>query len=816
MANSANPEINKKIATSALGTLVIATVFFYLGDRYAETLVTYPGQIFDHLSDAFLSMWQTIKDAPFALDMTSNSLLFGGACFLIIWMIWLRYVAFIGNYRSGEESGSARWGTLKEGKKFKDLQTEDNNLLFTKNFGLALHRPKFDPEYDRNLNVLVVGGSGSGKTFNYVTPNICQLNTSYFVTDPKGTLLKDAGYLFTDNGYKLKSFNTINLDESMHYNPLKYVKTDTDILSFVNCFIMNTNPEGKSSGDPFWENAEKMLYTALIALLRDWFPAKDYNMSSLLTLLSLAEARENDENFKSALDLMFLQIEEGKKYKQNDGSSPDTAGNAGLSRSFGTKQADNGWSWVPSKFKRNSDGVKPADCGGLSADEDFALMNYKNFKVAAGKTLKSILISCNVRLAPIATDGVRELLTYDETMRTGSSPRTSSSTTQTLFPSPAFTSSPRASSPSRARAASPCRQKGISMNEQLTLQSTQHEETKTVPLRRRKACLAGTFALFAACALVLLIPHPAYAGIIGDFLDIPNMIKTWLLQIAATLFNTYFGVINQTLDAKFISGPFNELFGTTEPYGVVKDFYQAGVIPVAHAILGLFMLMQLIKISQRIDATSTLPAVKDIVFLVVTYCILSYFIDNALDLVSAIYSIFNDLVGNVSDKLQSKNWYEPGIEMTKDDAADATFGGCFLLLIFGLISWAVGLVFYAVSMVVALGRSVQLYVYAAFSPIPISLLGFEETKQIGIGYLKNFAAAALAGVVMVLILYLYPHLVTALAVSGGLGKAEMLGLAQGVETFDSFGVIIKTIAVLITTMMGLVKSGSWAKEILGA
>lgn len=219
MANSANPEINKKIATSALGTLVIATVFFYLGDRYAETLVTYPGQIFDHLSDAFLSMWQTIKDAPFALDMTSNSLLFGGACFLIIWMIWLRYVAFIGNYRSGEESGSARWGTLKEGKKFKDLQTEDNNLLFTKNFGLALHRPKFDPEYDRNLNVLVVGGSGSGKTFNYVTPNICQLNTSYFVTDPKGTLLKDAGYLFTDNGYKLKSFNTINLDESMHYNP---------------------------------------------------------------------------------------------------------------------------------------------------------------------------------------------------------------------------------------------------------------------------------------------------------------------------------------------------------------------------------------------------------------------------------------------------------------------------------------------------------------------------------------------------------------------------------------------------------------------
>lgn len=413
MTDNANPDINRKIATSALGTLFIATGAFYLGDRYAQTLGTYPGQVFEHMGDALTGVFATIRNTPFHLDMTSTSLLFGGACFLIIWMVWLRYVAFMGNYRAGEESGSARWGTVKEGKKFKDLKTEDNNLLFTKNFGLALHRPKYDPEYDRNLNVLVVGGSGSGKTFNYVTPNICQLNTSYFVTDPKGTLLKDAGFLFTDNGYKLKSFNTINLDESMHYNPLKYVKTDTDILSFVNCYIMNTNGDGKA-GDPFWENAERMLYTALIALLRDWFPEKDYNLSSLLTLLSMAEARENDENFKSALDLMFLQIEEGKKYMQDEGADAPSPAESGLTRSFGTGGTSDGWAWVPSKFKRNSDGVRPADCGGLSADEDFALMNYKNFKVAAGKTLKSIIISCNVRLAPIATAGVRELLTYDE------------------------------------------------------------------------------------------------------------------------------------------------------------------------------------------------------------------------------------------------------------------------------------------------------------------------------------------------------------------------------------------------------------------
>lgn len=412
MANKGNPEVNKRIARSALATLVISVVGFYLGDRYGEALASYPGQFFEHWGEAFSSMWPLIRETPAHIDMTPTPLLVGLGVLVVIWLFWLRYVAFIGNFRAGEESGSARWGTLKEGKVFKDQTNEDNNLIFTKNYGLALHRPKFNPELDRNLNVLVVGGSGSGKTFNYVTPNIMQLNTSYFITDPKGTLLKDAGFLFTDNGYKVKSFNTINLDESMRYNPLRYVKTDTDILSFVNCYIMNTNGDGKA-GDPFWENSERMLYTALIALLRDWFPPEDYNLPSLLTLLSMAEARENDENYKSPLDLLFLQIEEGKRYVDSGGAGASAP--SGLSRGFGTGGEQGGsWSWQPSKLKRNSDGVEPAKCGGLSPDEDFALMNYKNFKVAAGKTLKSIIISCNVRLAPIATAGIRDLLRYDE------------------------------------------------------------------------------------------------------------------------------------------------------------------------------------------------------------------------------------------------------------------------------------------------------------------------------------------------------------------------------------------------------------------
>ena len=409
---SGNPEVSKRVARSSLATLVLSALGFYLGDRYGEALASYPGQFFEHWGDAFTRMWVLIREEPLHVDVSPTPLLVGLGMAVVVWLFWLRYVAFIGNYRAGEESGSARWGTLKEGRAFRDATNEDNNLIFTKNYGLALHRPKFDPELDRNLNVLVVGGSGSGKTRNYVTPNIMQLNTSYFITDPKGTLLKEAGFLFADNGYKVRSFNTISLSESMHYNPLKYVKTDTDILSFVNCYIMNTNGDGKA-GDPFWENSERMLYTALIALLRDWFPPEDYNLPGLLTLLSMAEARENDENYKSPLDLLFLQIEDGKRYVQ-DGGGSQPQGPTGLSRGFGGGGGTSGWSWQPTNLKRNSDGKEPGKCGGLSPDEDFALMNYKNFKVAAGKTLKSIIISCNVRLAPIATAGIRELLSYDE------------------------------------------------------------------------------------------------------------------------------------------------------------------------------------------------------------------------------------------------------------------------------------------------------------------------------------------------------------------------------------------------------------------
>lgn len=454
---SVDPTINKKIRISAITTCVFAVVFAYLGNRYGETLISYGGSYFEHFDVALFNMFSAIANNPLHIDLSTISLLIGLACAVVVLVVWLRYITFIGNYRAGEESGSARWGTLKEGVKFKDKKNKQNNLIFTKNYGLAITLDKHDIEFERNLNVLLVGGSGSGKTFRYVLPNICQLNTNYFITDPKGTLIKDAGFLFSENGYKIKSFNTIEFSESMHYNPLAYVKTDTDILSFVNCFIKNTNGD-KQGGDAFWENAERMLYTALIALLRDWFPASAFTLPNVLALLSLAEVREHDEKFMSSLDLIFNEIETGKRLvkckevvtveQEIDDVIPsvapaqsqeDTKSHV-LTRGFNESKffqekttsildfeqdvpvkkkkevseeriVDK---WLPSNMCRNSDGVRPATCGGLPPTKDFALLNYKNFKVAAGKTLKSIIISCNVRLAPIATQGVSDLLSYDE------------------------------------------------------------------------------------------------------------------------------------------------------------------------------------------------------------------------------------------------------------------------------------------------------------------------------------------------------------------------------------------------------------------
>ena len=198
----------------------------------------------------------------------------------------------------------------------------------------------------------------------------------------------ECGYLFRDNGYRIKVFNTIEFNKSMHYNPLKYVKTDADILSFVNCLISNTNGDKQSGGDPFWENSERLLYTALIALLRDWFPPEDYSLDGLLTLLSMAEAKENDENFKSPLDMIFDEIETGKVYERNPfyqgPSTSSSYADAESDRMAISENTTDEFTWQSSLMERNNDGLSPAREGGLTSDQDFALANYKMFKVAAG------------------------------------------------------------------------------------------------------------------------------------------------------------------------------------------------------------------------------------------------------------------------------------------------------------------------------------------------------------------------------------------------------------------------------------------------
>ena len=260
-------------------------------------------------------------------------------------------------YRKGREYGSARWGTPEDIKPFID-PVFANNVILTQTERLTMSsRPK-NPAYARNKNVLIIGGSGSGKTRFWLKPNLMQCHSSYVVTDPKGSLIVECGRLLKRNGYRIKVMNTINFAKSMHYNPLAYIHSEKDILKLVNCLILNTKGEGKSN-DPFWEKAETLLYTALIGYLYDVAPAEDRNFAMLVSMINAMEVREDDEDFKNPVDLMFEALEEREP-------------------------------------------------------EHFAVRQYKKFKLAAGKTAKSILISCAARLAPFDIAELRELTAYDE------------------------------------------------------------------------------------------------------------------------------------------------------------------------------------------------------------------------------------------------------------------------------------------------------------------------------------------------------------------------------------------------------------------
>ena len=260
-------------------------------------------------------------------------------------------------YRRDAEYGSARWGTEKDILPYVD-PVPDQNIILTATESLTMNgRPK-NPKYARNKNVLVIGGSGSGKTRFFAKPNLMQLHSSYCVTDPKGQIAIEVGKLFQRNGYRIKILNTINFSKSMRYNPFSYIRGETDILTLVNTFISNTKGEGKG-GDDFWIKAESLLYTALIAYLYYEAPPDEQHFGTLCEYINAMEVREDQEDFKNAVDLIFDELE---------------------------------------KEKPNS----------------FAVRQYKKYKLAAGKTAKSILISCAARLAPFDIQAVRDLLAVDE------------------------------------------------------------------------------------------------------------------------------------------------------------------------------------------------------------------------------------------------------------------------------------------------------------------------------------------------------------------------------------------------------------------
>ena len=260
-------------------------------------------------------------------------------------------------YRYGMEYGSARWGNAKDIEPFMAPKFSDN-IILTKTERLMMSNCPPDPKNARNKNVLVVGGSGSGKTRFWLKPNLLQCHSSYVVTDPKGTIVLECGQAMLKNGYKVKILNTINFKKSMHYNPFSYVHSEKDILKLVTTLMTNTKGEG-SGGDPFWEKSERLLLTALIAYLHYEAPVEEQNFATLLEMLNTMQVLEDDEEYQNPVDLLFEDL--GKK-------------------------------------KPNS----------------FAVRQYKLYKLAAGKTAKSILISCGARLAPFDIQELRDLTMYDE------------------------------------------------------------------------------------------------------------------------------------------------------------------------------------------------------------------------------------------------------------------------------------------------------------------------------------------------------------------------------------------------------------------
>ncbi|HEO6797097.1 TPA: VirD4-like conjugal transfer protein, CD1115 family [Streptococcus agalactiae] len=329
--------------------------FFYLGNIFSHHVRSYVGgDIIDKIFQGILEL-NTMSSIP---SIHPTDILMGVGVAAIIKFIVYTKGKNAKKFRQGKEYGSARWGTRKDIEPYVDEKFQ-NNILLTQTERLTMNGRPANPKYARNKNVLVIGGSGSGKTRFYVKPNLMQMHSSYCVTDPKGTIVIECGKMLEDNGYEIKILNTINFKKSMKYNPFAYLRSEKDILKLVQTIIANTKGEGEKAGEDFWVKAEKLYYTALIGYIFYEAPREEKNFATLLDMIDASEVREDDETYMNPIDRLFEALE--KKDPTH-----------------------------------------------------FAVKQYKKYKLAAGKTAKSILISCGARLAPFDIQELRDLMKEDE------------------------------------------------------------------------------------------------------------------------------------------------------------------------------------------------------------------------------------------------------------------------------------------------------------------------------------------------------------------------------------------------------------------
>ncbi|HEO6419308.1 TPA: type IV secretory system conjugative DNA transfer family protein [Streptococcus agalactiae] len=329
--------------------------FFYIGNIFSKHINSYVG---GDIIDKIMVGISDIGTLSYIPSLNPRDLLVGISVAALVKLIVYSKGKNKKKYRQGKEYGSARWGESKDIAPYIDPKFE-NNVLITNTERLTMNsRPK-NPKYARNKNVLVIGGSGSGKTRFYVKPNLMQMHSSYVVTDPKGTLVLECGKMLYENGYDIKILNTINFKKSMKYNPFAYLRSEKDILKLVQTIIANTKGDGEKAGEDFWVKAEKLYYTALIGYIYYEAPEEEKNFKTLLDMIDASEVREDDETYMNPIDRLFEALEKKD----------------------------------PSHF---------------------AVKQYKKYKLAAGKTAKSILISCGARLAPFDIRELRELMSEDE------------------------------------------------------------------------------------------------------------------------------------------------------------------------------------------------------------------------------------------------------------------------------------------------------------------------------------------------------------------------------------------------------------------